>query len=84
MDTMNSNELLSLIDAEIANLRQARSILAGISTSPANAEPSGSVARPTIAKRRKKRKLTPEGRARIADAVKRRWAAQKAKQKTKS
>jgi hypothetical protein len=82
MDTMNSNELLSLIDAEIANLRRARSILAGVSSSPANAVPSGGAARPT--KKDKKRKLTPEGRARIADAAKRRWTAQKAKQKTKS
>jgi hypothetical protein len=81
---MNSNELLSLIDAEIANLRQARAILAGLIASPANAEPSDSGARPSIDKRSKKRKLTPEGRARIAAAVKRRWAAQKAKQKTKS
>jgi hypothetical protein len=29
------------------------------------------------AKRRKKRNLTPEGRQRIAEAVKKRWAAQK-------
>jgi hypothetical protein len=27
--------------------------------------------------KKKKRKLTPEGRKRIAEAVKRRWAAQK-------
>jgi len=32
-------------------------------------------------KRRKKRKLTPEGRAKIAEAVRRRWAAQKAAEK---
>jgi hypothetical protein len=30
------------------------------------------------AKKKKKRNLSPEGRKRIADAVKKRWAAQKA------
>ena len=40
---------------------------------PANAES----ALPKASTRKKKRNLTPEGRARIAEAVKRRWAAQK-------
>jgi hypothetical protein len=30
----------------------------------------------TIPKRKKKRNLSPEGRARIAEAAKKRWAAQ--------
>jgi hypothetical protein len=31
-----------------------------------------------LAKKKKKRNLSPEGRKRIAEAVKKRWAAQKA------
>jgi len=57
-------------------MQQARALLASTSTpfpgkrgrNPING------ARPT----KKKRNLTPEGRARIAEAVKRRWAKQKA------
>jgi hypothetical protein len=37
----------------------------------------GSCAPPKAPKRKKKRNLMPEGRARIAETVKRRWVAQK-------
>jgi nitrogen fixation protein FixH len=36
------------------------------------------VAKPAKTKKKKKRNLSPEGRKRIAEAVKKRWAAQKA------
>ena len=76
---MGVSEILVQIDREIAQLQQARALLAG-----------GAVAAPKKAKAaaapvaaagkkpaKKKRNLTPEGRKRIAEAVKRRWAEQK-------
>jgi len=67
-------EILSQIDREIAQLQHARALLAGNSISTKKA------AAPVVKKagRKKKRNLTPEGRKRIAEAVKRRWAKQKA------
>ena len=78
---MAIKDLLAEIDAEIARLEQARSLLAS------NGEPEIRRGRPkktleaaaTVKPTKKKRNLTPEGRARIAAAVKRRWAAQKSK-----
>lgn len=57
-------EILAQIDREISRLKEARALLQGSRSIAASA---GS----------KKRKLTPEGRKRIIEAVKRRWAAQK-------
>jgi hypothetical protein len=68
---MSIPEILTLIDAEIASLQQARALIGGFQTKPKPGRPVGS------GKKKKKRNLTPEGRARIAEAVKRRWAAQK-------
>ncbi len=66
-----SINILSEIDAEIALLRQARSLL--VSSDTAGIPSKAKVGRP----KKKKRNLTPEGRARIAEAVRRRWAKQK-------
>jgi hypothetical protein len=62
--TVGVFDILSQVDQEINQLKQARALLA-----------SGS----SFQKKRvvKKRKLTPEGRRRIIEAVKRRWAAQR-------
>jgi hypothetical protein len=70
------SEILSQIDREIAQLQQARVLLGG---GAASASKKGKVATAPAAKKtvKKKRNLTPEGRKRIAEAVKRRWAAQK-------
>jgi len=80
---MAIKDLLSLIDAEIARLREARSLLA--SSTPSSpitkarpGRPRLIVDTPSTAKKSKKRNLSPEGRAKIAAAVKRRWAKQKA------
>ncbi len=62
--------ILAEIDREIAQLQQARAVLSG------NTAKTGAAPRVKKSKR-KKRNLTPEGRKRIAEAVKRRWAAQK-------
>ena len=81
---MALKELLSLIDAEIARFTQARALLAAgssaVTKAPAKAgRPPKVVASSPKASPRKKKKrvISPEGRARISEAVKRRWAAQK-------
>ncbi len=70
---MGVAEIISQIDREIAQLQQARALLSG--SNPAAYKHAGP-ASPKPA-RKKKRNLTPEGRKRIAEAVKRRWAEQK-------
>ena len=78
---MDVSRILSEIDAEIARLQQARSALVGLSASGTvgarRGRPKGSVNK-NKTKTRKKRNLTPEGRKRIADAMKRRWAERRA------
>ncbi|MGA9673040.1 MAG: hypothetical protein WBQ94_27830 [Terracidiphilus sp.] len=84
---MALKDIVTQIDEEIARLQQARSLLtaAGIAVAlhPAGRgrpkKNAGTRAPSKPAK--KKRNLSPEGRARIAEAVKRRWAAQKATSK---
>jgi hypothetical protein len=68
------SEILAHIDREIAQLQQARSLLGGAAAAPTK-RPVGRPPKKAAAK--KKRNLTPEGRRRIAEAVKRRWAEQK-------
>src|ERR1019366_3414176 len=65
LHSMNWNNLISLIDAEIARLHQARSILGPIAK-PAKATGSSKEPSKTIpdAKPRKRRKMSPEARAR--------------------
>lgn len=77
-----SNELLILIDAEIGKLTHARSILAPVANPQTSAESTHSAKQPRL-KRKKKRKLSPEGRAIIVEALKKRWASHKAKAKGK-
>lgn len=67
---MGVAEILSQIDREIAQLQKARDLLAG---SQSTSKSTPAAAKPA----KKKRRLTPEGRKRIAEAVKRRWAEQK-------
>lgn len=72
---MGVSEILVQIDREIAQLQQARTLLGG---GAAHATRKKSAATPAARKRsKKKRNLTPEGRKRIAEAVRRRWAEQK-------
>ena len=61
---MGVTEILTQIDREIALLQKARALLVSESTKRSSARP---------APRTSKRVLTPEGRKRIAEAVKRRW-----------
>jgi len=73
------SKLLELIDAEIANLQQARAAIASApSLMPVKRKP-GRPAKVTAAPTAKpKRGISPEGRARIAAAMKARWAKKKA------
>jgi hypothetical protein len=66
------SEILIEIDREIAQLQHARALLNGSSTG--RFRKSASTGRKAAGK---KRRLTPEGRRRIAEAVKRRWAEQR-------
>jgi hypothetical protein len=79
---MNTEEIIGQIDIEISKLQQARSLLLGVEA-PLKRGPGrpaskgggmsggGGKAKPT------KRRLSPEGRKKIADAVKKRWAERK-------
>lgn len=77
---MANKEVLAAIDKEIARLQQARDILAG----EEETAPRGRSAAKQVVKKRvgrpagTKRVLSAEARKRIADAQKKRWAAQKA------
>jgi hypothetical protein len=58
-------EILAQVDREIDRLKQARALLVSGQSVSASKRTA------------KKRNLTPEGRRRIIEAVKKRWAAQK-------
>jgi hypothetical protein len=81
---MAVSDILISIDREIAQLEKARAVLTS-STAPvvkkkvgrprkADAEAISPAPKPA---KKRKRNLSPEGRKRIAEAVKRRWAAQR-------
>jgi hypothetical protein len=71
---MTLETIVSHIDSEIATLQQVRSLLAGGSS--VSAQELIRKAAPMTASP-KKRTMSAEGRARIAAAQKRRWAALK-------
>lgn len=84
---MAISDILASIDQDLARLQQARTLLVGgaVAAPKKAGRPKKVVAalaeraaKTPAAKPAKKRKLSPEGRKRIAEAVKRRWAAQKA------
>ena len=77
---MAIEDILAQVDSEIARLSQARKLLAGIGTTTTKAGSKAKKA-PAKAKPRKKRVLSAEARKKIADAQRKRWAAQKAKAK---
>ena len=69
-----ADSLLQLIDAEISRLQEVRSLLAKASNNGTTVAVPGEKRKYT---KHKKHSLSPEGRARIAAAVKARWAKQK-------
>lgn len=77
---MGVSEILASVDREIALLQQVRTLLGGGASAAPKKRPGrpkkAVVAAPKPAKKRK-RHISAEGRKRIAEAVRRRWAAQK-------
>lgn len=73
---MTIESILSQIDSEIARLTQARALLANVGKINVAAKSAKAA---SAGKARKKRVLSPEARKRIADAQRKRWAAQRAK-----
>jgi hypothetical protein len=69
---MTREDIIAAIDEEISRLEKVKDLL----QSSSSGKLSGALARKTSAPR--KRNLSPEARARIAAAQKRRWAKQKA------
>jgi hypothetical protein len=80
---MDVSKILAEIDEKIASLQQARAAILSLEgAAPVKAKRgrpkgSGNKAKPAKVAKKKKRNLTPEGRQRIAEAMKRRWAAQR-------
>ena len=75
---MTREEIIAAIDEEIDRLEKVRELL----QSAGSSKFAGSLGRKSAATP-KKRNLSPEARARIAAAQKRRWAKQKAAQGNK-
>jgi hypothetical protein len=73
------NRIIAEIDAQILKLQQARALLSDAS-SPARSGPG----RPKgTSSTKRKRNLSPEGRKRIAEAMKKRWAERRKQKATK-
>jgi hypothetical protein len=82
---MNTRAIIEQIDAEIYKLQQARVILNGATSTPTKRAPgrpkaSDEVSKPVVSAPTK-RVMSAEGKAKIAEAQKRRWA--KSKRETK-
>ena len=85
---MDVSKIIAEIDAKIASLQQARTVLLGLDeATPEVAKakrgrPKGSTNAAKAVKvtkpAKRKRNLSPEGRARIAEAMKKRWAERRA------
>ncbi len=79
---MEVSRIIAEIDAQIQKLQQARDLLSGtVKTGKGPGRPKGS--KNASSGTRRKHKLSPEGRKRIAEAMKRRWAERR-KQAAKS
>jgi len=76
---MDSQSIISALDAEIAKLQQVRALLA--TSNKLGGSITRKVTEKSSAGQSKKRVMSPEARKRIADAQRKRWAAVK-KQKS--
>jgi hypothetical protein len=71
-------EIVASIDFQIAQLQRARVLLGGAGAAQGRNGDGARAARvQSAAAKPAKRNLTPEGRQRIAEAVRRRWEAQR-------
>jgi hypothetical protein len=73
---MTIDNILASIDAEIATLTEARALLAGAIPKKKPGRPK-STAISTPKTKKKKHTLSAEGRAKIAEGQRKRWAALK-------
>ncbi len=81
MGNVEVKDIVAELDQEIARLQEARALLGGETTKKrVGGYKKAALVKPTA----KKRKLTPEGRKRIAEAMKRRWAERKKLAATKA
>jgi hypothetical protein len=79
---MGLESIIAQLDAEIARLNQVRNLLSTTGKVESKlSNVNGIATRKTRAKAGAKRVLSPEARKAIAEAQRRRWAAQKAKSK---
>jgi len=76
------SRIVAEIDAQILKLQQARALLSDAST-PVRSGPGRPKGSSTKTAKRK-RNLSPEGRKRIADAMKKRWAERRKQKASKS
>ena len=74
---MEVSKIVAELDKEIARLKEARELLAGSSSSHRGPGKKKSAAKPH------KRTMTVEGRRRIAEAMKKRWAERRKQQAAK-
>jgi hypothetical protein len=76
---MNTTSILAQIDEQIAKLQQAKALLTVTEVKAKAGRPKGSKATRTVTPelRKTRRRLSPEGKARIAAAQKARWASLK-------
>jgi hypothetical protein len=86
--TMDFHRLIQEIDSEISRLQQARALLIGEPVKRGPGRPKATAGHKTSAKvaskpAKRKRRLSPEGRKRIADAMRKRWAERKKQQGSK-
>lgn len=73
---MEVHQILAELEDEINRLREARALLAGDGAAPRRrGRPAKKAAAPV--KPTRTHRLSPEGRKRISDALKRRWAARR-------
>jgi hypothetical protein len=72
---VNTQEIITALDAEIARLQHARSLIARSGETKRRGRPAKSA--PLAVPASKKRKLSSEARKKIAAAQKKRWAKQK-------
>lgn len=82
---MAFNRVLQEIDAEISRLQQARALLSGepAGRGPGRPKSPSQSSGGTGKTRHRKRRLSPEGRKRIAEAMRRRWAERRKQQGSK-
>ena len=85
---MDFHRLVQEIDSEISRLQQARALLVGEPAKRGPGRPKARVTHVAVAaaakkSAKRKRRLSPEGRKRIADAMRKRWAERRKQQGSK-